>query len=187
MASLNKKIQKQIGAMPKYQLTPEAFQSQNIARSRAFGRDRAIQMAEQDIASQASQDVATAQDVTDSTSGLLSAIEAINQSTVSSKRGLSMDEADIQRRNMGDLYAANQAVIDEKDKAWFQNVYAPWEAKLRNMQEKKMRRSMFWGNMLGGVLKASGEMIAGGGGGGGGGGIMSMFGGGGGGGAPAGG
>jgi hypothetical protein len=162
MANLNKQIQQQTAKMPKYKIQQEAKDTQNLARSRAFGRDRGIQMAEEQMESQAARDAATAQDISDSTSGLLSTIASINANTVSGKTNLGMAEADIQRQNVGDLYAANEGMINEKDKAWYQNVYAPWEAKLRNLQERKARKDQFWSSMAGGLLQGVGALASGG-------------------------
>ena len=162
MASLNKKIENQIAKMPKYKLAREATETQNLARSRAFGRDRAVQMAEENIEAGGAQDVARAQDISDSTSGLLSTISSINANTAGAKRDLSGMESDIQRRNVGDLYDANEAMINEKDKQFYQNEQAPWEAKLRGMQEKKARRAQFWNSAIGGLMSGVGALAGGG-------------------------
>lgn len=161
MASLNKKINRQIAKMPKYKINQEAFDTQNIARSRAFGRDRNIQMAEQDLESQAANDAALAMDATDSTSALLSTIASINANVGAGKRGLAQDEARIQSNNVNDLYSANQMLIDEKDKEWRQNKFAPWEAKLGALKDKKARRSALTTSIVGGLLSGAGAVLGG--------------------------
>lgn len=156
--SLNKKIRRQIGKMPKYKIADEAFQTQNIAKSRAFGRDRSVQMAQEDLETQAATSAQEARDVSDSTTSLLSTIAAISANQTGARRGLAQQEAEIQRANVGDLYQANQSMIDEKDKEFYQNEHAPWEAKLRNLQERKANRNQMWGSVIGGLLSAGGEV-----------------------------
>lgn len=150
--------------MPKYKIADEAFQTQNIAKSRAFGRDRAVQTAQEDLDVQAATSAQEARDVSDSTTSLLSTIAAISANQTQAKRGLAQQEAEIQRANVGDLYQANQAMIDEKDKAFYQNEYAPWETKLRSLQERKAGRQQLWSSVAGGLMTAAGSFLGGPGG-----------------------
>lgn len=159
---LKKDIRRQIRKMPKYTINQEAFDNQNLARSRAFGPDRGIQMAQEDLETEGAQDIATAADLTDSTSGLLATISAINANQTAGRRALAQDEATIQRENVGDLYQANQAMIDEKDKAFYQNKVAPWEAKLRNMQQRQANRAQIGSTIIGGILSGGGALASGG-------------------------
>lgn len=159
--SLRKKIDKQIKNMPKYSIAPEVFDTQALAKVRAFGQDRDVQMAQEDIETGSAQATSQAKDVSTSTADLLSTISAIETSNNASRRGLLQDQATIRRQNVGDLYQANQVVAEEKDKAWYQNVYAPWDAKLRNLQQRKQNRAAFWGNITGGLLSASGFALGG--------------------------
>ena len=161
MASLNKKIRRQIANMPKYTIQDEAFQNQAIARTRAYGRDRDVQMAQEEIEQSAADATSDAMEVTPSTTDLLGTIAAIQSNTAGNTRGLAREEATIRGQRVNELYGANQALIDEKDKAWMQNVYAPWDAKLRNLQQRKARRSAFWSNVAGGLLTAAGAAIRG--------------------------
>lgn len=147
--------------MPKYKINEEAFENQALARSRAFGRDRSVQMQEENIDQSASDAANEARSVTGSTSSLLSTIAAINASKTTGFRGLAQQEAEIKRSNMGELYGANQAMIDEKDKAWNQNVYAPWAAHLQNLKEKKANRDAKWGSIAGGLLSAGATILGG--------------------------
>src|SRR5688500_9880894 len=124
MSRLKTRISRAIKNMPKYKINEEAFENQSIARSQAFGRNRAIQMQEENIDQSAADAASQARDVTSSTSSLLSTIAAINANKTAGQRGLAQDEAAAQQQNVGQLYQANQAMIDEKDKAWNQNVYA---------------------------------------------------------------
>lgn len=159
--SLKKKIARQIKKMPKYTINDEAFQNQSLARSRAFGRDRAVQMQESNIEQEAANDANEARNVTGSTSSLLSTISAINANKTAGLRGLAQIEAGIQRDNVGQLYGANETMIDEKDKAWNQNVYAPWAAHLQALKEKKANRDAKWGSIAGGLLTAGASILGG--------------------------
>lgn len=147
--------------MPKYSIQDEAFENQSVARIRAFGKDRDVAMQQENIDQSSADAVRTAQDVSSSTSDLLGTVAAIESSNTAAKRGLTQDEAGIRRQNIGDLYAVNTAMIDEKDKAWRQNVHAPWDAKLRNLQQRKANRSAFWSSLAGGVLGAAGMVLGG--------------------------
>lgn len=161
MSRLKTRISRAIKNMPKYQINEEAFQNQAMARSQAFGRNRALQTQEENIDQSAADAASQAQQATSSTSSLLSTIAAINANTTSAQRGLAQDEAAIQQQNMGQLYNANQAMIDEKDKAWNQNVYAPWAAHLQNLKERKANRDAKWGSIAGGLLSAGASVLGG--------------------------
>jgi len=161
MASLNKKIRRQIANMPKYQIQDEAFENQALARVGAFGRDRDMQMASEEIDQSAADAASDAMDVTSSTTDLLGTIAAIQANTTGAQRGLAQNEATLRSQRRAELFAANDAMIDEKDKAWYQNVYAPWDAKLRNLQTRKARRSAFWTSVAGGLMTAAGAAIGG--------------------------
>src|SRR5690606_39804231 len=100
MASLNKKIRRQIANMPKYQIHDEAFENQALARVGAFGRDRDVQMASEEIDQSAADAASDAMDVTSSTTDLLGTIAAIQANTTGAQRGLAQNEATLrsQRR-----------------------------------------------------------------------------------------
>lgn len=150
--SLNDKIEEQANKVPEYKVQEEAFQNQALARSRAFGRDRNIQMQEQNIEQEAANAAGEARDVTGSTSGLLSTIAAINANKGEQLRGLAQDEAQVQASNVNQLYGANQQMIDEQDKAFNQNEMAPWDIKLRLLQQKKQNRANITNTIVGSVL-----------------------------------
>lgn len=159
---LNKKISRQIKKMPKYAIQPEAYENVALATARAFGRPQEIAIAEESLDQSAADAVGQAQDISSSTSGLLSTLSAIEGNKQGALRDLAQDESTIRARNTQDLYGAKTALAEEKDKAWFQNVYAPWEAKLRSLQEKKANRSAFWSNLAGGLLSGAGALATGG-------------------------
>lgn len=159
--ALNKKINKQIAKMPKYEVQEEAFQNQALARARAFGRDRSVQMQEENIEQEAAGAIGEAKDVTSSTSGLLSTIAAINANQTNALRGLAQDEAQIQAGNVSQLYDVNQQMIDEQDKAFYQNKQAPWDARLRALQQKKQNRANLTNTIVGSVIGAAGSLFGG--------------------------
>ena len=148
--------------MPKYKIQEEAFQNQSMARSRAFGRDRSIQMQEENIEQEAANAAGEAKDITGSTSSLLSTIAAINANKGEQLRGLAQDESQVQAANMNQLYAANENMIDEQDKAFNQNEMAPWDAKLRGLQQKKQNRANLTNTIVGSVIGAAGSIFGGG-------------------------
>jgi hypothetical protein len=160
--SMNKKITKQIKNMPKYSIQEEAYANQNLARSRAFGRNRDTQMQEENIAKEGANAIAEAKSVSGSTSGILGTISAIQASKNSALRDLAVAETQNRNQSMGELYNANQAMIDEKDKAWYQNVYAPWDAKLRDLQRKKANRDRILADVGNGLMGALQSFVGGG-------------------------
>ena len=159
---LNKKIRGQIKKMPKYKIQPEVYENLALATSRAFGRPQEIEIAEENLEESQAAALGQAKDVTSSTSALLSTLAAIEGGKQKSVRGLAQDEASIRSANVKDLYGAKSALAEEKDKAWYQNVYAPWEAKLRSLQQQKANRNAFWSNLAGGLLGGAGKLLSGG-------------------------
>lgn len=157
--SLRKKIDKQIKNMPKYSIQEEAFQNQALAKTQAFGEDRDIQMQQENIEQSGANAVAQAKDVTSSTSDLLGTISSIQSNKAGALRELAVQQAQIRRQKMQDLYGANQAMIDEKDKQWYQNVYAPYDASLRALQQRKANRDNLVSNIVGGVLNFGGDLM----------------------------
>lgn len=161
--SLNKKMERLIKNRPTYRINDEAYENQNLARSAAFGRDRSIQMQEQELEQDAANAVSEAKDVTGSTSSLLSTIASIQANQSAAGRDLATTESAIQRDNLGNLYGANQAVIDEKDKEWDFNVNQPYQNKVQALRDRKKARSELTGQIIGGItqIAASGAQAAG--------------------------
>jgi len=155
---LNKKIRRQIEQMPKYKIHPEAFETQNILRARAFGRDRDIEMAQEDIDQGVAGATQEAKDITSSTSALLDFMTGIDTRGFFAKRDLAKEEANLRRGKFSEFYQGQQMMIDEKDKAWRQNVHAPWDAKYRDLQRRQANRRAFWNNLIGGLLTAAGTV-----------------------------
>lgn len=134
--SAKAKQRKAISNAPKYSINDEAYQNQNLARSNAFGRNRAVQMQQQNISQQASNDEAQARDFSSSTSDLLSTVSAINANKNTNLRGLAQDEAMIQNQNLNTLYNVNNQMIDEKDKAWNYNHNMPYQSKIAMLRDQ---------------------------------------------------
>lgn len=131
-----KELNKQIDNRPKYTIQDEAYENQNMARSQAYGRDRAIAGQQKAIEQDASNAMGQAQQVSSSTSDLLSTIAAINSNKNTAIRGLANDEAQIQNQKVGQLYNVNNQMIDEKDKAWNYNTNMPYQMKIAALREK---------------------------------------------------
>lgn len=138
--SLNKKIKKLIQNRPQYQIQDEAFENQALAKNQAFGRDRGIQQAEQNILTNQADAVGQAQQVSSSGNAILDTIAGITGNANNSLRSLGVDEANIQSGRMRDLYGANNAMIDEQDKAWNFNVNEPYQNQLQALRDRKKAR-----------------------------------------------
>lgn len=130
------KLDKLLKQSPKYEVNEEAFQNQALARSQAFGRDRAIQMREQQLEQDTANAVTDAKDITTGTSSLLSTIAAIQANKDVATRSLAQDEASLRANNMRQLMAVNNAVIDEKDKAWNFNQNMPFQMKVAALRDR---------------------------------------------------
>lgn len=155
----NKQLKKLIKKTPKYEINEEAYDNQALAKSRAFGRDRSIQKAQEEVDLNAANASAEARDITTSTSDLLSTVAAISSQRDAAKRGLAADEAAIQNQNINALYAANLGLIDEKDKKFHQNKVVPHQNQMNLLQARKEEANSAWGaifqsgaSMMGGAM-----------------------------------
>lgn len=131
-----KALNRELANAPKYAITDEAYENQAVARSQAYGRDRAIQMGGEDINQAAANSAAQARDVTNSTSALLSTIAQINDSRNQQLRGLSQDDAVLRNQKTQQLFGANSAMIDEKDKKWNYNENMPFQMRVAMHRDK---------------------------------------------------
>lgn len=162
MSRLKTRINRQLSNMPKYTINPEAEDNVAVAASRAFGRPDEIEAAEQAMDQSGVDAFSQAQDVSSSTSALLATLASIEGGKQAARPGLAQTEAAIKSRNVQDLYAAKAALSEEKDKEWYHNVYAPWEAKLRTLKEQKANRNALWSNIAGGLISGAGSFLSGG-------------------------
>jgi hypothetical protein len=131
-----KKQAKLINNRPEYKINEEVYDNQAIARSEAYGRDRAIQGREKQMDVETSQAVSDVQDVTTGTSSLLSTIAAIRANQDVNKRALAVDEASLQAQKKSQLLNVNNQVIDEKDKAWNYNTNMPYQMKIQMLRDR---------------------------------------------------
>lgn len=162
-----KNLKRELANAPKYKITDEAFENQAIAKSEAYGRDRSIQMQEQNISQEAANAAGMAKDVTSSTSALLNTIQQINSSKNQNLRGLAQDEAGFQNQKKQQLMGANNAMIDEKDKAWnynenmpFQMRVAMYRDKIKANQETQMAGLAYEGQTVSAFASMMGSMGA---------------------------
>lgn len=132
----DKALKAELANAPKYQITPEAFENQAIARGQAYGRDRGIQMGQEDIAQSAVNAAGEARNVTNSTSSLLSTIAAIEANKQSQLRGLAQDDAVLRNQKIQQLQGINSQMIDEKDKAWNYNENMPFQMRVAMYRDK---------------------------------------------------
>jgi len=146
--SLNKKIKNLIENRPKYQIQDEAFETQALAKNQAFGRDRGIQQAEQNIMTSGADAMGAAQQVSGSTNALLDTLASVSGNQNQQLRDLGVDEANVQSSRMKDLYGANSAMIDEQDKAWNFNVNEPYQNQVQALRDRKKFRQELLGKAL---------------------------------------
>lgn len=132
----NKALKREISRAPKYKIQDEAYQNQAMAKSQAFGRDRTIQMQQENVDQDAVAAATAAKSVSTGTSSLLSTIAAINANKNATKRGLAQDEATLKTQKMGQLLDVNTQMIDEKDKAWNYNINMPYQMKIAALRDK---------------------------------------------------
>lgn len=131
-----KALKKELANAPKYKINKEAFENKAIAQAEAFGRDRSIQMQQENLAQEAADATTAAKDVTSSSSALLSTIAQINANKNQALRGLSQDEAQLQNQKKRQLYDINNQLIDEQDKAWNYNVNMPFQNRVAMYRDK---------------------------------------------------
>jgi hypothetical protein len=137
---LNKKIKNLIENRPQYQIQDEAYENQALAKNQAFGRDRGIQQAEQNIMTSGADAMGQAQQVSGSTNALLDTFAGITGNQNQALAGLGVDEAQLQSQRMQDVYGGNNAMIDEQDKAWNFNVNEPYQNQMQALRDKKKFR-----------------------------------------------
>lgn len=138
--NLKKQIDELIKNRPEYEIQDEAYENQALAKNQAFGRDRGIMQAEENIQTQSADAVGQAQQVSNSSNALLDTISGITGNANNSLRSLGVDEARIQSQRMGDVYGTNNAMIDEQDKAWNFNVNEPYQNQIQELRNRRKAR-----------------------------------------------
>lgn len=149
MSSWSTLVERQISNVPKYKINQEAYDNLALAKSQAYGQDRDIQTASENVDRDVSTGVGQAKDITSSTTALLSALSGMETQGMSTKRQLAGDQATIRRDKMRDVYTANESMIEEKDKAFMQNQMAPWLYQLQELQMRRRRSDQLATEMLG--------------------------------------
>jgi hypothetical protein len=137
---LKKQMNDLIANRPQYQINPEAYDNKAIATARAFGKDRGIAMAEENVDRDMAANVGQVKNITGNTNAILDTLRSLNESGTAAKRGLAQDEARMQGQRVNELYNVNEAMVDEKDKAWNFNVNEPYQNKIQALRDKKKFR-----------------------------------------------
>ncbi len=125
---------------PKYNINKEAYENQALAKSRAFGRDRSIQTAEENVDRDMATNIGQAKNISSNTGAILDTLSSLGTGAQETKRGLAMNEAQLQNQKFGELYGANSAMIDEQDKAWNYNVNQPYMNKIQALRDQRKFR-----------------------------------------------
>lgn len=131
-----KNLNKTLANAPKYNMMSEAKDNQALAKGNAFGRDRSIQMAQEDVSQSAENAATQAKDVTNSTSSLLSSISQIQAQKNSAMRNLAQDDAASRQEKLLNLQNANSQMLDEKDKVWNYNVNMPFQNRVAQYRDQ---------------------------------------------------
>ena len=131
-----KRLKKELANAPKYQITDEAKSNQALAKANAFGRDRAIEQAGEDVSRSAENAANQARDVTSSSSALLSTIAQIQGNKNDALRSLGQADAASRQQKLLNLQGVNSDMIDEKDKAWNYNVNMPFQNRVAMYRDK---------------------------------------------------
>lgn len=155
--SLKRKIERQLANRPTYEMSEQYLDNQALARTAAFGRDRAIMAQEDNLEQQSADAIGVAGQYSNSASGILATLSSITDSKNSALRNLATDEAVIQRSKMQDLYGANTAVAEEQDKEFEYNVNMPYQKKLEYLQNRKKRREQMTDQIVGSVVGLAGS------------------------------
>jgi len=138
--SLKSQLDALLANRPEYKISDEYGENTGLATANAFGRDRAIMGQENNIEQESADALGEASQVSSSTSSLLNTIAGISDSKNTALRGLATDEAGIQRGKMQDLYGANLASAEEKDKAFDYNVNQPYQNKVDELRKRRKQR-----------------------------------------------
>lgn len=133
----NKNLKKEINNRPEYQVADEYAENQTLAKNQAYGRDRAVQSAEQGIDQSAANAFENARQTSNSQPALLAALTGINANTSAAKNDLVDQEQQQRARGMGMMMQTNAQMAEEKDKAWNHNVNEPYQNRVQRLREKQ--------------------------------------------------
>lgn len=169
---LRRQIDDAIENSPDYTISPEYGENQAMAYANLMGRNAGIIQQEENIDAGVADAVGEAQDYSNSAGAILNTLASVSDNRNKALRNLAADEAAINRGKRGELYGANMAMAEERDKEWNYNVNQKHQRKLQALVERKRNRDQFWGSLANTALSA-GITAATGGMGGGGGGFMA--------------
>lgn len=125
---------------PEYMIQDDVYDNQALAKARAFGRDRTIQMAEENVDQDVAAATSQAKNISGSTGAVLDTLRAIATGGMDSKRNLAMQEVSLRDQRAGELYNANAQLAEEKDKAWNFNTNEPYQNKIMALRQKRRYR-----------------------------------------------
>lgn len=158
--SLNRRINDLIENSPQYQIQDEAYENQALAKNMAFGEDRGLMQAEENIRTQSANAIGNVQQVSNSTQAIIDAMANITGQENQSLADVGVQKANVQSDRMRDLYGANNAMIDEQDKAWNFNVNEPYQNQVQALRDRKKFRQELLGKAIdtvGGIAGAGAQ------------------------------
>jgi len=138
--TLNGKIDNLIANRPQYVINDEYYDNSALAKARAFGRDRTIQMAEENVDKDVASATGQAKNISGSTGAVLDTLRAVASGGMDTKRNLATQEVGLRDQRMNDLYNTNTQLAEEKDKAWNFNVNEPYQNKIMALRQKRRFR-----------------------------------------------
>jgi len=139
--SLKSRIKHMEATRPVYEIAPEAFEAQELAKREAFGEAPEITAARAGLEAGVAETMGEAAKLSESGSGLLGTLEAISAQKQKGYLDLAGQEAAIRSQKMGELYRQQYAMVEERDKAFEYNIAAPYAQKLTGMRAQKTQRT----------------------------------------------
>lgn len=130
---------------PTYNINPEVEQNKALAQGQAFGQNAAITQGMSQADQTAAQDINTAQQYSSNAGTILNVLKSINNNRNQTKQNLTMTDSQLRNQGMNNLMGANNALSEEKDKAWNYNVNEPYQLSVQqNRDMGKARVENFW-------------------------------------------
>lgn len=137
---LQQQIDDLIANRPKYEEADEYRQNQAMAYANLMGRDQGIIQQEENLDQSVADAAGNVLNVSNSTGAVLDTLSGIYDNKNKAFRDLAMDEAAINQAKRAELYGANIARAEEKDKAWNYNTNEPYQLKLESLLGKQKNR-----------------------------------------------
>jgi hypothetical protein len=131
---------------PIYEINPEIYENVEIAKRRAYGQDPSVITAKTNLDVASSEAVSSAQQTSDSGANILAVLSAVNANKQQSFLNLAEYEAGLKSQNISELYQANYALSEEKDKSFDYNINTPYQEEVKEKRERiKAREERVWG------------------------------------------